>query len=104
LSCESRRPTNLEEEFFFLTERAGDVIENKGPLWKTQGLSGNVIENKGSYALKAGMLLKRKEVDGRSQTVGEGRTGFTSQDSGFSSRESGVRIKSICSPPTAYGA
>ena len=63
---DSRRPTDLEEEFFFLTERAGDVIENKGPLWKTQGLSGNVVENKASYAQKAGMLLKRKEVDGRS--------------------------------------
>jgi hypothetical protein len=50
--------------------RSGNLIENKGPLWKTQGLSGNVIENKGGYALKAGMLLKRKEVDGRSQAVG----------------------------------
>ena len=27
--------------------------------------SGNVIENKGSYALKAGMLLKRKGLGGR---------------------------------------
>jgi hypothetical protein len=81
LSCESRRPTDLEEEFFFLTELTGDVIENKGPLWKTQGLSGNVVENKASYALKAGMLLKRKEVDGRSQAVGGGRTGFRSQES-----------------------
>jgi hypothetical protein len=65
LSCDSRKPANLEEEFFFLTERAWDVIENKGPLWKTQGLSGNVIEKKGGYALKAGMLLKRKEVGGQ---------------------------------------
>ena len=35
------------EEFFFLTERSGNVIENKGRLWKTRGLSGNVYENKG---------------------------------------------------------
>jgi hypothetical protein len=54
------------KRILFLRERSGNVIENKGRLWKTQGLSGNVIENKWSYALKAGMLLKRKEVDGRS--------------------------------------
>ena len=36
-----------EEEFFFLTEQRGNVIENKGRLWKTQGQSGNVYENKG---------------------------------------------------------
>ncbi len=36
-----------EKEFFFLTEQRGNVIENKGPLWKTRGLSGNVYENKG---------------------------------------------------------
>jgi hypothetical protein len=36
-----------EEEFFFLTEQRGNVIENKGRLWKTQGLSGDVYENKG---------------------------------------------------------
>jgi hypothetical protein len=43
-----------------LDERRGNVHENKGPLWKTWQRSGNVTENKGSYALKAGMLLKRK--------------------------------------------
>jgi hypothetical protein len=41
-----------------LTEQCGDVYENKGPLWKTGGQSGNVSENKGSYGPKAGMLLK----------------------------------------------
>jgi hypothetical protein len=51
-------------------ERRGNVIENKGPLWKKWGGSGNVIENKGSYALKAGMLVKTKRVDGMSQVVG----------------------------------
>jgi carbohydrate-selective porin OprB len=34
------------------------VYENKGPLWKTGGQSGNVYEHKGSYRSKAGMLLK----------------------------------------------
>jgi hypothetical protein len=30
-----------------LTELRGNIIENKGPLWKTWGGSGNVYENKG---------------------------------------------------------
>jgi hypothetical protein len=41
-----------EEEFFFLIEQYGDVIENKGPLWKTLGLSGNVYENKGDAMIR----------------------------------------------------
>jgi hypothetical protein len=44
-------------------DRRGNVIENKGSRLDNRGRSGNVIENKGSYALKAGMLLKTKEVD-----------------------------------------
>jgi hypothetical protein len=28
-----------------LNEQSGNVIENKGPLWKSGGKSGNVIEN-----------------------------------------------------------
>jgi hypothetical protein len=40
------------------TDRCGDVVENKGPLWKTGGQSGNVYENKDSYKSKPGMLLK----------------------------------------------
>ena len=48
-----------------MTERRGNVYENKGPAWKGQGRSGNVVENKGSYALKAGMFVKRKDVGGR---------------------------------------
>ena len=44
--------------------------------------SGNVIENKGSYAPKAGILLKTKELGGMSQVVGGERTGFRIQDSG----------------------
>jgi hypothetical protein len=38
-------PANPAKEFFF-AERSGNVIENKGPTWKTRELSGNVIENK----------------------------------------------------------
>jgi hypothetical protein len=33
-----------------LNERTGNVIENKGWLWKAWERTGNVIENKGSYA------------------------------------------------------
>ncbi|MGA9057190.1 MAG: hypothetical protein WB763_11830 [Terriglobia bacterium] len=47
-------------------ERRGNVIENKGPLWKTRRQSGNVVENKHSYPQYPGMLLKTKEVDGMS--------------------------------------
>jgi hypothetical protein len=43
-------------------ERRGNVYENKGPLWKTGWQSGNVVENKGTYAFKAGTLLKIKVV------------------------------------------
>ncbi len=49
-----------------LSKRNGNVVENKGRLWKTRRESGNITENKGSYAAKAGMFLKRKEVDDRS--------------------------------------
>jgi hypothetical protein len=41
----------LEEEakknFSKLNERPGNFIENKWPLWKTWGRSGNFAENKG---------------------------------------------------------
>ena len=40
------------EEFFFLTEQCGNIIENKGRPWKTLGLSGNVYENKGDASRK----------------------------------------------------
>ncbi len=39
-----------------MKERRGNVVENKGPLWKKQQRRGNVVENTGRYALKAGML------------------------------------------------
>jgi hypothetical protein len=31
-----------------MNELCGNVIENKGPLWKTEGAGGNVYENKGT--------------------------------------------------------
>jgi hypothetical protein len=31
-----------------MNERRGNVVENKGPLWKTWALSWNVYENKGT--------------------------------------------------------
>jgi hypothetical protein len=48
-----------------LKEQCANVIENKGPGLEDRRGSGNVIENTASYALKAGMLLKRKDVGGR---------------------------------------
>jgi hypothetical protein len=47
-----------------LNEPHGDVIENKGATLSNPELSRNVLENKGSYALKAGIILKRKEIEG----------------------------------------
>ena len=49
-----------------MNEHCGNVYENKGPGFNRPKESGNVIQNKGSYALKAGMFLKRKEVGGMS--------------------------------------
>ena len=43
-------------------EVSGNVYENKGSAINRRRQSANVIENKGSYALKAGMLLKKKVV------------------------------------------
>jgi hypothetical protein len=47
LACGSRRPTNLEKELLLLTERSGNVFENKGSDFETWERSGNVVENKG---------------------------------------------------------
>jgi hypothetical protein len=52
----------LKENSSKLSERTGNVYENKGPLWKTSERSGNVIENKGTYEYSRGMLLKKKEL------------------------------------------
>jgi len=45
-----------------MKEQYRNVYENKGPIFSGQGRSGDVAENKGSYSLKAGILLKRIEV------------------------------------------
>ncbi|MGA9055851.1 MAG: hypothetical protein WB763_05000 [Terriglobia bacterium] len=55
-----------------MTDQRGNVYENKGPAFSRPRQSGNVTENKGSYALKAGMLLKRKDVGGEEQDSGFG--------------------------------
>jgi hypothetical protein len=59
-----------------LKDQRGNVVENKGPLWKTRRQSGNVMENKGSYVLKAGILLKTRVVS-RPQEVSRRRTPST---------------------------
>jgi hypothetical protein len=46
-----------------LTERRGNVYENKGPELKNQEQSRNLYENAGAYSRKARMLLKRKTVN-----------------------------------------
>ena len=59
-----------------LKDQCGNVIENKGPPWKTRRQSGNVTENKGSYVLKAGMSLKTLVVS-RPQELSRRRTPST---------------------------
>jgi hypothetical protein len=54
-----------EENSLKLTERCGNVIENKGSLWKTWMQSRNVYENKGSYPHNAGISLKIQVVSSR---------------------------------------
>jgi hypothetical protein len=49
-----------------LNEQCGNVIENKGSRLENRKRSGNATEKKGSYAFKAGMLLKTREVGGMS--------------------------------------
>jgi hypothetical protein len=53
LGCNSKR-------ILFLNDQRGNVVENKGPLWKIRSQSRNIYENKAGYPHKAGMLLKRK--------------------------------------------
>jgi hypothetical protein len=40
------RANPFERRQCFLKERSWNVIENKGPVWKTRQRSGNVYENK----------------------------------------------------------
>jgi hypothetical protein len=59
-----------------MTERSGNVYENKGSAFHGPQQRTNVIENTGSYEFKAGMLLKRNDVGG-------GMVGFRSQEKDF---------------------
>jgi hypothetical protein len=45
-----------------LSEKHGNVYENKGSRFEHREQSRNTTQNKGSYTLIAGMLLKRKEL------------------------------------------
>ena len=63
-----------------MNEQCWNVYENKGSTSTRPGPSGNIAETTGSYELKAGMLLKGRNVGG-------GRTGFRIQDSGFRNQE-----------------
>ena len=92
-----------------MNERSGDAYENKGSAVHGRPQSGNVTENKGSYASKVGILLKIhglggrcQTVDGMSQEVGGGRTGFTIQDSGFRSQNEEHLLSPDCLLFTAY--
>jgi hypothetical protein len=49
-----------------MNELCGNVIENKGARLENRWQSRHVIENKDSYALKAVILLKTKEIDSMS--------------------------------------
>jgi hypothetical protein len=53
-----------ERDFSKLDELCGNFYENKRSVFHGRDKSRNVIENKDSYALKAGMLLKSKELGG----------------------------------------
>ena len=68
-----RPHSNLGQNAFFAAEKEtvvtlkvkelpGNVYENKGSAFNRRRQGANVIENKGSYALKAGMLLKKQVV------------------------------------------
>ena len=57
--------TSRDARGFFLTERSGNVYENKGTVLKAWGRSGNVHENKGTYPVEPGMLLKTQVVNAR---------------------------------------
>jgi hypothetical protein len=46
-TCRCQQFATMAIETLKTTEQCGNVIENKGPLWKTWGGSGNVYENKG---------------------------------------------------------
>jgi hypothetical protein len=49
-----------QKRILFWSTRSGNVIENKGPAWKTPRQCRNVHENTGSWLLNPGMLMKRQ--------------------------------------------
>ena len=49
-----------EERILFLNEQCGNVIENKGPLWKRLGQSRNVIDYKGDKIIKREYYRKQR--------------------------------------------
>ena len=51
-----------EKNSLKMRDQRENVYENKGSEFHERRQSGNIIENTGSYALKAGMLLKTKYV------------------------------------------
>jgi len=52
-----------------LNARRGNAYENKGPLWKTRGRSGDVIENKGTCGFNPRMLLRANELNNSPESV-----------------------------------
>jgi hypothetical protein len=66
ISSEDSQGAELVERLK-MTERCGNVYENKGQAFSSPERSGNIAENKGSYAQNAGMLLKRKGVIGNAE-------------------------------------
>jgi hypothetical protein len=57
IPCQSFQTVGTAEDVK-MKERSLNVLENKGPLWKTPERSLNVAENKGSYPFMPGMSLK----------------------------------------------
>ena len=65
-----------EKEFLFLHEQRGNVIENKGPLWKKAEEAGMLLKTKdrcGKSGNEAGMLLITKEISAESGNVVENK-------------------------------
>ena len=77
-----------------MNEQRGNVYENKGSVFRTPLGSWNVIENKSVYALKAGMLLKTKDVVGMSYVVGGGKSRI--QEPGSRSQNEEHQLSADC--------
>jgi hypothetical protein len=53
----------LGGRILFFTDRRGNVIENKGRVWKALGLSGNVYENKGDASIRRECYVRPNGAD-----------------------------------------